>query len=106
MLELVERASPPKRFAIPYPLLCTLLGLVLGWLPWLVHGPNPMKFGMLHIHGAIAVWAFYASRLMIGFFVGITNWPRPWYLRGPLCGFLIMLPVALIALATPRCEFT
>jgi hypothetical protein len=47
------------------------------------------------------VWAFYGSRLMIGFFVGITSWPRVWWLRGPMCGFLVMLPVSVIALATP-----
>ena len=47
--------------------------------------------------------AFYSARLLIGFFVGITTWPRPWYARGPLCGFLLMLPPGLIALASPGC---
>ena len=45
------------------------------------------------------------SRL-IGLFVGVSVWPPAWYVRGPLCGLLLMLPVALISLATPRCGFT
>jgi len=91
---------------IPYPALCALLGLVLGWLPLLVHGPHPSKFNVLYIRGDVAVWAFYSARLLIGFLVGITFWPARWYLRGPLCGFLAMLPVTFVALATPRCGFT
>jgi hypothetical protein len=97
------RSVRDRLAAVPYPIVCAGLGLLFGWLPWLVHGPHPSKFAVLYIHGQIAVWAFYTSRLMIGLFVGITAWPRPWYLRGPLCGFLVMLPVALIALATPPC---
>jgi len=95
--------APPVR--LPYPLLCTLLGFILGWLPRLVHGPIPEKFDVLYIKGAIAVWGFYAARLSIGFFVGNTLWPAQWYARGPLCGFLAMLPLGLIALATPGCGF-
>jgi hypothetical protein len=91
---------------IPYPLLCALLGLGVGWLPLLLHGPHPAKFSVLYLDGAIAVWGFYGARLLIGFVVGISTWPERWYLRGPLCGFLTMLPVATIALATPRCGFT
>ncbi|MFN8544158.1 MAG: hypothetical protein U0807_08125 [Candidatus Binatia bacterium] len=90
---------------MPYALLCTLLGLVAGWLPRLVHGPIPEKFDAFYLRGVIAVWAFYSARLTIGFMVGITRWPARWYLRGPLCGFLLMLPVGLIALATPGCQF-
>ena len=89
-----------------YPVLCALLGLVLGWLPLLVHGPHPSKFNVLYIRGDIAVWAFYSARLLIGVLVGITFWPARWYLRGPLCGFLALLPVTFVALATPRCGFT
>jgi hypothetical protein len=85
--------------------LCTLLGLVLGWLPVLIHGPIPAKFNALYIHGEVAVSAFYCSRLLIGLFVGITRWPQQWYVRGPFCGLLLMLPVGLIALATPGCGF-
>ena len=86
-----------------YPGLCALLGLVVGWFPWLVHGPIPYKFNVLYINGAIAVWAFYSARLLIGFVVGITRWPTPWYLRGPLCGLLMMFPLTLISLAMPGC---
>jgi hypothetical protein len=90
---------------LPYPLLCALLGLVVGWLPRLVHGPIPEKFDALYIRGAIAVWGFYSARLLIGVLVGSTRWPERWYLRGPLCGLVMMLPVGLIALATPGCGF-
>lgn len=89
-----------------YVLVCTALGLVLGWLPWLVHGPHPMKFAVLHVHGQLAVWAFYSARLAIGFLVGISVWPARWWLRGPLCGLVSMWPVALVALATPECGVT
>ena len=88
-----------------YPLVCALLGAVLAWLPLLVHGPIAEKFNVLYIRGAVAVWGFYSARLLIGFMVGITTWPERWYLRGPLCGFLMMLPVGIIALATPGCGF-
>jgi hypothetical protein len=88
---------------IPYALLCTCLGLVLGWVPRLVHGPIPQKFNVLYIRGAVAVWAFYSARMLIGFLVGITRWPSPWYLRGPLCGFLALFPLTLISLAMPGC---
>ena len=88
---------------IPYPLLCTALGLPLAWLPVLVHGPIPYKFNVLGIRGAVAVWAFYSARLLIGFLVGITSWPGRWFLRGPLCGVIAMFPVTVIALATPGC---
>ncbi len=32
---------------LPYAALCTLLGLVVGWLPLLVHGPITEKFDLL-----------------------------------------------------------
>ncbi len=88
---------------LPYTLLCTLIGLVVGWFPMVFHGPIHQKFDLLYIRGAIAVWAFYSARLSIGFLVGNSAWPARWWLRGPLCGFLAMLPVGLIALATPGC---
>lgn len=90
---------------VPYPLVCAVLGVAFAWLPLLVHGPIPEKFDVLFIRGAIAVWGFYAARLMIGALVGITCWPARWYLRGPLCGVVMMLPVGLIVLATPGCGF-
>jgi hypothetical protein len=43
--------------------------------------------------------------MLIGFWVGIGTWPAPWYLRGPLFGFLSMLPPALVALGVPNCGF-
>jgi prepilin-type processing-associated H-X9-DG protein len=89
-----------------YRLLCVTLGLGLGWLPLLLHGPIPEKFNVLYIDGSVAVWAFYAARMLPGLMIGISTWPRPWYLRGPLCGFLALLPVSLISLATPGCGFT
>lgn len=91
---------------MPYPVVCAVLGLLLGWLPRFVHGPIPAKFTLLQIDGSIAVWGFYAARLSIGAAVGLTVWPRAWWLRGPLCGAALMLPVGLIALATPGCGFT
>jgi hypothetical protein len=90
---------------VPYPVVCALLGLVLGWAPKLIHGPIPEKFNVLYIRGVIAVWAYYSARLLIGFLIGITAWPRPWYVRGPLIGFLTMLPVTFVALASPGCGF-
>jgi hypothetical protein len=97
---------PPVADRIPYPLVCALLGLVLGWLPWMIHGPIPEKFNILYIEGSIAVWAYYSARLSIGFWVGISSWPHAWWLRGPMVGIVAMLPLGLLALATPRCGFT
>lgn len=88
-----------------YVLVCTLLGLVLGWLPWFVHGPVPEKFHAHYIRGDVAVWGFYGARLLIGFVVGVTAWPQRWYLRGPLFGFLTLLPVTFISLGMARCGF-
>ena len=88
---------------LPYPLVCTALGLGLGWLPILVHGPIAEKFDVLYIRGPVAVWGFYAARMLIGFWVGVTAWPARWWLRGPLCGFLTMLPLGVVLLATPGC---
>ena len=88
---------------VPYPLLCALLGGVLGWLPMFLHGPIAAKFNVLYIRGSTAVWAFYSARLLIGALVGLTVWPHQWYLRGPLCGILALFPLALISLAMPGC---
>jgi hypothetical protein len=89
-----------------YAAVCALLGFVLGWAPTWVHGPIPEKFDVYYLHGDVAVWAFYSARLLIGFLVGITTWPSWWALRGPLVGFLGMLPVSFVALATPACGST
>jgi len=91
------------RMRIPYTLLCTLLGAVLGWLPRLVHGPIPEKFNVLYIRGAVAVWSYYSARMLIGFMVGNTAWPARWYVRGPLIGALTVFPLTLISLAMPGC---
>jgi hypothetical protein len=83
--------------------LCVVLGLVVGWFPMLLHGPIPQKFDVLYINGSIAVWGFYGARLLIGLLVGITTWPERWWLRGPLCGFLLMLPPGIVLLGVPGC---
>jgi hypothetical protein len=80
-----------------------LLGLVLGWLPWLVHGPIPQKFDLFYLKGSVIVWAWYAARMLIGFWVGVARWPARWWLRGPLCGALVMLPLGFISLGIPTC---
>ena len=98
-----EDVAAPRRRRIPYVPLCTLLGIVLGWVPLFIHGPHPYKFTVWHFNGAIAVWAFYSARMVIGFMVGLTRWPERWYLRGPMCGFITMFPLSLIALANPSC---
>jgi len=89
-----------------YRVLCIVLGIALGWVPYWVHGPIPEKFNVLYIDGPIAVWAFYSARMLPGLLIGVSDWPRAWYLRGPLLGFLCLLPVSLISLATPGCGFT
>lgn len=102
---MAETASDPdqRRSTRRYILVCTALGLLLGWLPALAHGPIPEKFNVLYIQGAIAVWAWYSARMLIGFWIGITRWPPRWYLRGPLCGFLIVFPLTLVSLGMPAC---
>ena len=93
----------PKPIAVPYPLLCAVAGIAIAWIPAMFHGPIPEKFAYYGISGAVAVWAFYVSRLLIGLWVGMTVWPRPWYVRGPMCGALAMIPPGFFALATPNC---
>lgn len=102
-----ERAPrrPPLADA-SYPAVCVALGLVAGWIPVFLHGPIAEKFDVLYIEGSIAVWGYYVARCSIGLWVGIGVWPRRWYLRGPLVGFLALLPLAILALATPGCGFT
>lgn len=95
-----------RRRAVSYVLVCTLAGLVLAWLPRLVHGPIPEKFALVRLNGAVAVWTFYTARLLIGFFVGCGVWPRRFWLRGPLYGVLLMLPPAFLALANPGCGWS
>ena len=91
------------RDRVPYAPLCTVLGLALGWLPMLIHGPIPEKYNVLYINGAVAVWGWYTARMLIGFAVGITSWPPRWYVRGPLVGLMMLFPLSLVSLATPGC---
>jgi hypothetical protein len=98
-----DRATVARRNRTRYIVLCTLLGLTAGWLPRFFHGPIPYKFDIFGINGGIVVWAFYLERMLTGFLVAITGWPRPWYVRGPLCGLLAMVPVCFVVLATPGC---
>ena len=86
-----------------YVLVCALLGVVLGWLPRLFHGPIPEKFDVFLLRGSIIVWAWYTARMLIGLMVGLTHRPRRWWLRGPLCGALSMLPLGFVSLGTPTC---
>jgi len=91
---------------LPYTAVCVLVGLVLGWVPKLFHGPIHEKFDIFYLNGSVIVWAWYLSRLSIGLWVGITALPRAWYLRGPLCGALIMVPLGFVSLGVPGCGFT
>lgn len=96
-------ATPGALPRIRYVAFCGLLGLMLGWLPSLLHGPIPEKYAILHIDGKLAVWGWYTARLLIGFYVGIAAWPHTWFLRGALWGFLAIFPLTLVSLATPGC---
>lgn len=89
--------------SLPYPLLCALLGIVVGAIPMLVHGPIPEKYDVLYIQGGVAVWGWYTARTLIGVLVGITTWPGPWWVRGPLCGAIMLAPLSFVSLATPGC---
>lgn len=93
----------PTLRELPYPIVCLLCGIVLGWLPWLFHGPIAEKFDAFFIDGSVAVWAWYTARMMIGAWVGLVTWPQRWWLRGPMCGLLAMLPVTIVSLAVPTC---
>ena len=88
---------------LPYPLVCAVLGFGLAWVPYFLHGPIPEKFDPHLLEGSVTVWAFYTARMLIGFFVGISSWPHPWWLRGPLVGFLCLLPLAFVSLSVPEC---
>lgn len=90
---------------LSYPFVCIVLGAVLGWLPSFLHGPIPQKYDVLYIDGHTAVWGWYAARMLIGVAVGASHWPAAWYLRGPACGALMMLPLSIVSLATPGCGF-
>ena len=80
--------------------------MVFGWLPTFFHGPIREKFVVLYLDGDLMVWAWYSARMLIGFWVGVSVVPATWYLRGPLMGFLSMLPLGLVSLAVPNCGAT
>lgn len=88
---------------IPYPVFCSLVGVAISWLPTLIHGPIPEKLDVLYIDGSVSVWGWYVARALIGFVVGVTVWPSPWWLRGPFFGALIMLPLGIFSLGAPGC---
>jgi hypothetical protein len=92
-----------SRSTLHYAAVCAALGLALGWLPAFVHGPIPEKWNVYGVHGAVLVWGYYVARMSIGLWVGITSLPAPWYLRGPLCGALAMLPLGFVGLSNPLC---
>ena len=41
---------------------------------------NPELDGFV-ADGDTLVWAFYSARMLVGFWVGVTTWPRPWRAR-------------------------
>ena len=88
---------------LSYLWTCILLGLILGWLPTLFHGPIPEKFDQFYISGSWAVWAWYLSRMLIGLAVGVTVRPRIFWLRGLLVGGIMMFPLGFVSLAVPTC---
>ena len=88
---------------VSYAPLCTVAGLVLAQLPSFLHGPIPYKFDIHALDGHVAVRGWYIARMLIGFLVGITRWPSRWWIRGPLCGLVMMVPLGFVSLATPEC---
>ena len=86
-----------------YVSICAILGVVLGWVPYFLHGPIPEKFDVFYIGGSFAVWAWYLTRMSIGLLVGVTVRPRAWWVRGPLVGGLALVPLGFISLAVPTC---
>jgi hypothetical protein len=88
---------------VSYVLLCTLVGAVIAWVPSYFHGPIPYKFNVFGLQGSWAVWDWYLARMYIGFLVGISTWPERWWVRGPLIGFLMLLPPGCISMSNPIC---
>ena len=86
-----------------YAGVCVALGLALGWLPGLVHGPIAAKWDVHAVNGELVVWGYRVARFSIGFWVGITALPRVWFLRGPLCGFVALLPLGFVSLSNSLC---
>lgn len=89
--------------SLPYPLLCSVIGLAFSVVPSWIHGPIPAKWDLYYLDGAVMVWGWYLARASIGLLVGLTALPRQWWLRGPLCGALMMMPVGVVSLGNPSC---
>ena len=97
------RASARLPTRVPYALLCTVVGLLLAQVPRFFHGPIPYKFDIHALDGRVAVWGWYVARMFIGFLVGTTRWPSWWWVRGPLCGLVMMVPLGFVSLAMAEC---
>lgn len=92
-----------SRSRLFYIFVCAVSGLVLAWVPSFFHGPIHQKFDLFYLNGAVMVWGWYLARMLIGLWVGITASPPQWYLRGPLCGLLAMVPLGIVSLGIPGC---
>jgi hypothetical protein len=86
-----------------YVAVSTAIGLLLGWLPALVHGPVAEKWNVHGVHGGTLVAGYFVARLSIGFWSGAVVVPRAWFLRGPICGALAMLPLGFVGLSNDLC---
>jgi hypothetical protein len=91
------------RSRLSYTALCVALGASLAWVPAFFHGPIREKFDIFYLDGAVMVWGWYLARMLIGCLVGMTAVPPQWYLRGPLCGVLAMIPLGVVSLGIPGC---
>jgi len=92
-----------SRTNLPYLAVCVAIGLLLAWVPSFFHGPIHQKFDIFYLNGAVMVWGWYLARMFIGLLVGMTAVPAHWYLRGPLCGVLAMVPLGFVSLGIPGC---
>ncbi|MFN2376700.1 MAG: hypothetical protein ABR538_09190 [Candidatus Binatia bacterium] len=88
---------------LSYTTCCILLGLLLGWVPSLFHGPSREKWDYFYLDGGTVVLAWHLARALIGLLVGLTSVPATWWVRGPLCGVLAMLPLGVVSLGNPLC---
>jgi len=73
--------------------IATVLGLVFGFLSWLVAGyvvTTPIPWS-----GAVTI---ILGRGALGFAIGLSAWRISWWLHGLLLGFIFSLPAAFAAL--------
>jgi hypothetical protein len=92
-----------SRTRFPYTAVCFAIGIPLAWIPSFFHGPIHQKFDIFYLNGAVMVWGWYLARMLIGLLVGVSSTPPQWYLRGPLCGLLAMVPLGFVSLGIPGC---